>query len=970
LDEKIIVDLGSLKAYLSGEERNIGFQVLELLYQLWFKNITFSKLHIPQDIDFFSNKNKRMFVCTYGQNTLLEMLSHILKSAFIFADRSKQDVQLTVLSPFHNEVAIQEVFKLKNRILKNLNLENKEDIFNFRLLTNSFNVTRDIDRSSFSNPSYLKEKMFPIEGKPNFRVKFWGYNVENEDFIHAKIFIVNVGNKKVLLITSANLTLSGLGLYHHKNLEVGVIENLDEYSDSLYRWVEECWESEYLPTSKNDKIWNELDDWYNRLIEEEEPESDFIIEGMSDFYTYKKNTIKVKDIKKYKIKSLRLLLSFPVKEKPVKNIDKKFSKRGKWFKVNFLLSEKHLGPVFCDIVAEIEDGSFLFLIQKRVRVVEKFPKIDFNVIQEMDVQKEFLKNSIPVQVEIEKGRGITKIDLNKIGFKLSTRQKELNAEILLIREREETERIIQFLLYSENFWNEKVNLEIIYENNPRGAIVLSPDEIKNNVYNSENPLIEFQKNCKIDLISDKKILCPKIDSDIKCDYNSKLIDRLKFNQLKIFRYFTYSDLIGIDYITRKDSIQSELKNRFKLKNDVPFESPINVEAWFYGIITGEWITYIPFGKINYRLLRNPPEIQINQKKSVITNVTPVNIEFEYDESKGFREEAIFNVQLAKKNQNIILKSSNKFVRKELPLKLSSNDIRKGIELEYRFKFKYNLADVIGRVNIPYDYFITSPHQTDPTKTKMLIYDLSNPCKLLSKLKEEIPKLVRPKIKLSPIKTHDFSQNRYQSDFKNLKEGVFEVSNFRERTIDELNSKYFSRLDFIIKKNKSKEKTIIPFELIFLLAVKTDSVKMIEGGFGKTITVYHPDQYKKEFENNIKKLVKKAYENHLKKELNEIKDGNFLYGAEKAKQAIKNIKDFIKYVKTESFAPIFKPKRCITATDARTLKWRKVIELIVLIRKGSHTLNITINGSSANFSVPDEKWLRIPIWTKNKRIRSW
>ena len=176
-----------------------------------------------------------------------------------------------------------------------------------------------------------------------------------------------------------------------------------------------------------------------------------MIEGLDDCYTYRKNTVKVEDPQKRPINSLRLILSFSIKEKPVKNIIRQFLRQSKCFTVDFTLQEEHLGYVFCDIIAETEDGSFIFATHKKIKVLEQFPKLSCSVTPKIDLPKEFLIGVIPIEVVVETGKGITELDLNKIHFKLHSKQQTFHPKVLFIREKENQNRTIHFLLYEKSF---------------------------------------------------------------------------------------------------------------------------------------------------------------------------------------------------------------------------------------------------------------------------------------------------------------------------------------------------------------------------------------------------------------------------------------------------------------------------------------------------------------------------------------
>jgi len=948
-EEKPIIDMNDLKECLSGEDKEIGYEILLLLFQHWFKDISVKSEKSLNHIDFFNGLNSRIFVTTFGNNSLLHYFAEVLRSAFVYADKTKKEVQLTIITPFHTEVAIENLFNLKNQILKDIAVNNVK--FSLRFLTNSFNVSSEQTKTSFSDPTYLRNKMFSSEKIDDFKVKFWGYTPENEDFIHAKIYSVKVGDRKVILITSANLTSPGFSFDLRKNLEVGVIENHTDYTEDLFNWVEERWKAEYLPRSREDKIWSELQKWYDRLTEAEEESEDFNVEGLADLYTYRRNVIKVRNLKNRQIRSMKIVLSFPKKEKPVKNIEKRFQKEGKEFVVSFTLKEEHLGNVFCDVFAEMVDGSLVYIIQKRISVIEKFPKISGRIISHMGIPEDFVGGTIPIELIVQIGKGISKIDLARISFELYSAEEIASTKILLIREKIDHKRTIRFVLWSEEFHRNKKLMKITakYENETMVTLNFSR-EPKIFTEPKENPLIKFDKNCSLQLTSDENTLCPRCETEIQIRTNRKILKQLKIDHIMVVRDFSYSELIGIQRTVQPDVCEVELRDKVRLKNDFPSNPPTDVETWVYAVKKASWTTYVPLGKINYRLLKNPPKINFRQKTLTVTNVTPVEVEFEFDEKNAVRDKFLIMIQIARLRRKLTLESTEKEILLELTCGLKEKEIEKGLDLEYRFCFKYNLADVVGKVHIHYDFFVTCPHSSDPTIKKMLIFDLKNSCDLLNRSTERIAEKVRPVLRLIPAKSTDtksFTFNSTNDIFDHIRKQTFALTQIDKATVKELSSKNLSRLSFNIYQNKSDILTI-PFDLIYLEGVITNHFTTKRGGFGETVTIYHPPEYQSEFRKEIINIVKTVYINELEEQIEEIRNRDpkfsWIMNEEDVKQSIKRGKDIINRVKNQNFIPLFKPKTSIHAYEATTFSGRKFLDLILFVRRGKHELKISIADS--------------------------
>ena len=943
LDGNFKVDLKILKKNVSGEDAEIGYEILLLLLQLWFKDIPILSSNLNfENINFFGEENKRMFVSTLGNNTLLAGLQSLLKSAFIYADERGEEVELTIVTPFHTEEVLERLFLLKDQILESNGLKGKIK-FSLRLLTNSFNVSGDVDRSSFTNPLILRKMMFNSEHSHEFKVKFWGYMPGNEDFIHAKIYVIKVGEKKALLVTSANLTLSGFGFELQKNLEVGVIENQPERIEELCRWVDECWNSEYSITSENDRIWSELQNWYDRLKEiEEMVEEDFEIQGLTDFYIYEKNKLKVKDKKNREIECVKLLMSFAKKEKPVKNLEEAFKKEGDCFCVEFTLREEHLGPVFCDIIARLTDGTYIFVAQQKVNVLEKFPDISINFLPEVDVPKNFINGMIPVEIKIETGKGISKIDLTKVLFELKAGREKVTPKIFLIKEKLDRVRILQFLLWANVFEvAEDLYLDLFYENEKKATCKIPQEFVnKSKAGTIDKKIANFLNERSIRLLTDERTLCPKVESEFELNFDLDIIKSFGIDRIMVIRDFSYSELIGMKKIRRQIVEEFQFSEKIKVSNNFQSNPPTDIETWVYGVKRDEWTWFVPVGKINYQLLKNPPDLEFKEETRIKTNVTPVKIDFNLKGPEIFRDQIIFNCRIGEWENSFSTKSQN--IRCTLPQDLDLEKLKKGMDIEYRLTFKYKIADIIGKIHINYNFFVSFPHPSDSTKIKMLIYDRERPHKLLDIISTEIPKDRRPFLTIVPTSSTNFKEfhpklnedlEETNACFVRVEDGTFVLRKLGQRALSQLKSRNFANLQITIGSENHSQPLIIPFDVLYLEGIKTDCVTMRMGGYGKTITIYYPDNYEDEFKEDIIRIVREIYPKYL--EIYHLKK-------EKDEEIIKRIKDFIEKVKTENFVPIFKSRKDVLPYEAQTLPERRVIDFILFIRRINHELEIRIN----------------------------
>lgn len=948
-------DIKSLKQSILGKDKEIGYEILLLLLQLWFPDIPIIRTNSTfENVNFFGKRNNRMFVSTYGANTLLARLKDLLRSAFIYANEVGEEVELIIVTPFHTPKGIMKLFLMKDQILENIGLEKKVR-FSLKLLTNSFNVSGKIEKSSFSDPGFLRKMMFESKYSSEFQVKFWGYTPGNENFIHAKIYVIRVGDRRAFLLTSANLTLAGLGL-EQKNLEVGVIENQPEYTEEVCNWVYELWESEYTIRSREDKIWNELQNWYSKLEEtEEKNEEDFEIEGLKEFYIYEKNVLRVRDKKRRKIEFMKLMMSFPRKEKPIRNLEKFFKKKEDWFYVDFDLKEEHLGPVFCDIFAKLTDGTYIIVTQGKINVVERPPKIEIHLLPRIDGPKNLYDRAIPVEVEIEVGKGISEIDLTKLSFELQTGKERIVPEILLMKEKiGRRRRVLHILLWTEIFeLTDNVILGLIYKNE-RKVNCRIPISFLQNIFKKkfDEKVASFLKNRSVRLLTDKRVLCPKIETEFEVCLDSDTAELLGLNQLIIFRDFMYSELIGTEKIRKQIIDKVKFNRKIKLSNNVRSYPPVDVEAWVFGVKKDLWTLWVPLGKVNYRLFKNPPDLEIVIPTSIKTNVTPVEINFGLKGDGALRDQIIVNYEIGKSKNKVSTQSS--YLECDIPKKVDLCMMEKGIDLHYRFVFKYNTADIAGKIHINYDFFVSAPHPYDPTKVKMLICDFETPSEFLNKISNELCESKRPYITVIPMKTTDFKEfqlrpgkNSYketESEIVFVKNNLFALKRFGKEIVDELKRKNIVTLEIILFSKDSNKKVTIPIDIMYLEGVETDSLPMRKGGYGRTITIYHPDQYKYEFKEDIIKIIRLAYRKHLHDyHINRIRKGEYSWIIPKYKRegVIGEILSFMKRVKSEEFIPNFKPKKMLGPPEIFTLSGRKVIDFILFIRRKKHQLKIKI-----------------------------
>lgn len=952
LDDELKIDSQSLRENISGEDKEIAYGILLLLIQQWFADIRIvDDAFSEEDVNYFGNENKRVFVSTFGKNSLHRGLRDLLRSSFIYAHEHNEDVELKIITPFHTEEAIRMLFALKAEVLKDIGLTGKVR-FTLKLLTNFFSVMGSLDKTAFCDPTFLKEMMF--SRSQEFKVKFWGYSPGNENFIHAKIYVIKVGDKRAFLITSSNLTLSGFGFATPKNLEVGVVEN--KHTEELCNWVDECWDSEYAIKSSKDRIWGELQSWYDELEEGEEVEEDFEIAGLTDFQIYQRNVLEVIDKRNREIESMKMILRFAQKEEPVRNLEEEFRKKDGKYYLTFRLKEEHLGVAFCDIFARQTDESYIFVARRKIYVTEKFPKLKILTLQKFNAPKIFSTGTVPIEVDVEIGKGISKIDLTKISFELQKGQIHAIPRIMFIKEgNRKKQRVLQFLLWMEKFKiQDDMKLVLLYNGDSVASCSLSRIFLRKFLKRPvQQELVEFVEKNKVSLLTDERTLCPRISSEIAIDLgvpSSTIMD-----QVRIVRDFCYSELIGMERTRRQDVCEVPLEEKIDLSNDVKSNPPTDVEVWFYGVRKGRWTWLVPIGKLNYQLLKNPPELEIKERAHIKTNVTPVEVEFILKGYEIYRGQALFDYKIGKWKNSISMQGKDTSIVNHLPFNFSLTDLEMGMDLIYRFAFKYKLADIVGNIRINYDFFVSSPHLSNPKKTMMLIHDPKNPRELLRSIRKELAKGRRPFLTIIPTRTTDCKSYKLQLDEKSLEESKSYFDRIKNETfvLKRLDPDVFNQ--FTITKNRAsltihiiptgcENKDTIPFDILYLEGIKTNSTIAKEGQYARMVTIYHPSQYKNEFKQQLIEPVRREYEKYLKNRMNEIKAGRFwAIGDEKKREEVsRKIEDLIEEVKSNRFVPKFKLRRSVDHIQIWTLDARRLIDFILFIRKGRHGLRISVN----------------------------
>lgn len=213
----------------------------------------------------------------------------------------------------------------------------------------------------------------------------------------------------------------------------------------------------------------------------------------------------------------------------------------------------------------------------------------------------------------------------------------------------------------------------------------------------------------------------------------------------------------------------------------------------------------------------------------------------------------------------------------------------------------------------------------------------------------------PHITVTPIHTSNFkifylSLNKDSlksvGELLQIKKGKFVLKKLSQEILTQLQSRNITKFEVIIHSKISQHKVAIPVDILYLEGVKTDLMPMKKGGYGKSITIYYPDEYKNEFKEYIVKIIPTVYSQYLNKyNINDIRRGEYswIISEEEKERVIREIETFIRNkVKSKTFTPNFEPKRTLHPSEIRTLPYRRIIDFIIFIRRGKHQLQIKIN----------------------------
>ena len=668
-------NISQLKKAFDGDV--VSLQALTLLLTHWHDKPLFLR-----------HDGGRKLVTTYD-GSLKQSFVLLVSEAVKEAERKKKPIEFLFVVPFHSERGIQALTSLIMRVMDDLG---SEVPFSVHLLTNSFELIHEREEGYFTHPKKLKE-LVEDEDHPLKEVRFWGASQSNEIQgwgLHLKAYVIKVGDHYFSLAGSNNLTEAGWG-FDRKNLEVAIAEQNTEGAKILWNTLEWMWENEVTPDNNR---WLAFINWYRREWEDEEPEG-FLVEGIKDpICIGEKVTISVKTRKRVRIEGY---LSFA--SGYLLNRRLLFVKRNEAFISSFTLNRKHIGRMEIVLYAETEAQEYIRIGRRTVQVKERFPKID--VDYDMDKDEDILY----VNLRIQRGDGIQELTVQDLKFR--------EAKPYAFEMKDTTrERFIKVYLpikpvelFSEG-WSHKISV---------------PQKI------SRNPFSEFQRTLSIELESDPRTLCQKKEAFFKLKCDRSFLNRFKVLNLKCFREVYYFDYYSLsESVLRKEEVLP-LKPKIRLNNKLDIPTKIGtVICNFYvqSITEGHSLLLIPLGSKRYKIYRDPPDITL-KLSAPRSNVHRLEMRFLLDERRDIDFVEVKAKFEGRELKRVALHEKGKPAELEIFKNVPVEDFARGLIIEARFKFLFNIADEVIKKTVKFNYFCD-------LKGEHLIWDPLNPTLTLRK----------------------------------------------------------------------------------------------------------------------------------------------------------------------------------------------------------------------------------------------
>ncbi len=236
---------------------------------------------------------------------------------------------------------------------------------------------------------------------------------------------------------------------------------------------------------------------------------------------------------------------------------------------------------------------------------------------------------------------------------------------------------------------------------------------------------------------------------------------------------------------------------------------------------------------------------------------------------------------------------------------------------------------------------------------MLIFDLKNPQELIDCAGKGIPNNFRPSITIYPcaspyrsflLRINNKTLEQSQEFLSAVNAETFSLDKFEKGVIDQLKKDNVANFEVHVSTADSNLLSI-PFSAFYLEGIETASVTMREGGYGKSITVYHPESFSWQFRAEISKISRIAYSEHLiRSHIDAIKNGLFswIIAPQEEECVISNIENFCALVKSDDFSVNFLPRKPLFWWEENSISCRRVIDFIIINRTSNHDLKIKIN----------------------------
>lgn len=297
-DKSIDINLLDFANAIYEPDGKIVGPIIDLIWRLIRESngqdsgLEFRKKDSLSDKYFSQDSFGRMFVHTFGSNSLVAAINESIKTIVKEADKN---ANLLTISPYHDSAGFFTIF---NACKEALGLEDK--IINIRLLTS---FPPDFANKYGSNESFADlQDLKTGDSRIKFSYRYWTSNslvdikeITGEDakplsraFLHGKAIVMDndKGSAKAL-IGSPNLTKAALSTEATVNLETAIWERDSSSAKSILKDLDLLWQQGKEPTpAMNDRLF----EWTKNRQDKLESAT-YWVEGSDAIKNYVKSTL-------------------------------------------------------------------------------------------------------------------------------------------------------------------------------------------------------------------------------------------------------------------------------------------------------------------------------------------------------------------------------------------------------------------------------------------------------------------------------------------------------------------------------------------------------------------------------------------------------------------------------------------------------------------------------------------------------